>query len=163
VDIKRGSSYVTVSWNRFHDRDKNSLVGHDDSNGPQDIGRLKVTYHHNWFDGSQQRNPRVRFGEPVHIYNNYFLNISGYGVASQMNAGVLVENNYFDNVEKPTRVDVGGDAGRVVVRGNILVNSDDPFVAVGSVQEASQYYSYQMDGAASVPSLVSAGAGVGNI
>mgnify|MGYP006140738619 CR=1 FL=1 len=27
------------------------------------IGRLKVTYHHNWFDQTPQRNPRVRFGE----------------------------------------------------------------------------------------------------
>jgi pectate lyase len=163
LDIKRGSSYITVSWNRFHDSDKNMLLGHDDSNGAQDIGRLRVSYHHNWFDGSNQRNPRVRFGEPVHIYNNYYLNISGYGVASQMNAGVLVEGNYFDNVEKPTRVDVGGSSGRVVVRSNILVNSDDPFVAVGTVQEPSQFYSYTLDNAADIPAIVSAGAGTGKL
>jgi pectate lyase len=163
LDIKRGSSYVTVSWDRFHDSDKNMLVGHDDSNGPQDIGRLRVTYHHNWFDGSNQRNPRVRFGEPVHIYNNYYLDISGYGVASQMDAGVLVEGNYFDNVEKPTRVDVGGSAGRVVVRSNILVNSDDPFVEVGTVEEPSQYYGYSLDDAADIPAIVTAGAGTGRL
>jgi pectate lyase len=163
LDIKRGSDFVTVSWNHFHDSDKNMLVGHDDSNSAQDLGRLRITYHHNWFNGSNQRNPRVRFGEPVHIYNNYYLHITGYGVASQMNAGVLVEGNYFDDVEKPTRNDVGGDPGRLVVRNNILVNSEDPFVTNGSVQEPGQFYSYTVDNPANVPSLVPAGAGVGRI
>lgn len=72
VDIKRGSSYVTVSWNHTHSHTKNMLLGHDDSNAAQDVGRLKVTYHHNWYDQTPQRNPRVRFGEPVHVYNNYY-------------------------------------------------------------------------------------------
>jgi pectate lyase len=163
LDIKRGSDFVTVSWNHFHDSDKNMLVGHDDSNAAQDVGRLRVSYHHNWFNGSSQRNPRVRFGEPVHIYNNYYLNITGYGVASQMDAGVLVEANYFDNVEKPTRTDVGGDPGRVVVRSNILVNSEDPFVQNGTVQEPGQFYSYTLDSASSLPAIVPAGAGVGKL
>jgi hypothetical protein len=65
LDIKRGSSYVTVSWNHAHDANKNMLLGHDDSNAAQDVGFLKVTYHHNWFDATRQRNPRVRFGNPV--------------------------------------------------------------------------------------------------
>jgi pectate lyase len=163
LDIKRGADYVTVSWNNFHDSDKNSLVGHDDSNGPQDIGRLRVTYHHNWFNGSNQRNPRVRFAEPLHIFNNYYLNITGYGAASQMNAGLMVENNYFDNVEKPTRNDVGGSAGRIVARGNINVNTEDPIVTAGSVVEPSTYYSYTLDNAADIPAKVSSGAGVGKI
>jgi len=163
LDVKRGSDFVTISWNHFHDSDKNMLLGHDDSNGPQDIGRLRVSYHHNFFDGSNQRNPRVRFGEPVHIYNNYYLHITGYGAASQMNAGLLVENNYFDDVEKPTRNDVGGDPGRIVVRGNINVNTEDPLVAVGSVQEARNYYNYTLDPAANVPAIVFAGAGTGRI
>ena len=163
LDVKRGSSYVTISWNRFHNSDKNMLLGHDDSNGAQDIGRLKVSYHHNFFDGSIQRNPRIRFGEPVHVYNNYFLHITGYGVASQMNAGVLVENNYFDDVEKPTRNDVGGTAGRIVARNNINVNTEDPIVTSGSVEEARNYYSYTLDNAANVPAIVTAGAGVGKI
>ncbi|GAA4076838.1 pectate lyase family protein [Actinomadura miaoliensis] len=163
LDVKRGSSYVTVSWNRFHDSDKNMLLGHDDDNDAQDVGRLKVTYHHNFFDGSKQRNPRVRFGEPVHLYNNYYLNVTGYGAASQMNAGVMVENNYFDNVEKPTRTDVGGDPGRIVARGNIVVNSEDPIVQRGSVQEPRTYYAYTLDPAANVPSIVRSGAGLGKV
>ncbi|WP_117208223.1 pectate lyase family protein [Allorhizocola rhizosphaerae] len=164
LDVKRGSSYVTISWNRFANSDKNMLLGHDDSNDAQDVGRLKVTYHHNFLDGSNQRNPRVRFGEPVHIYNNYYLHITGYGAASQMNACLVVENNYFDDVEKPTRNDVGGTAGRIEARGNINVNTEDPIVTAGScTSQPRDYYSYTLDPAANIPALVSAGAGVGKI
>lgn len=95
VDIKRASNNITVSWNRSHDQDKNMLLGHSDDNGSEDSGKLKVTYDHNWFDGTGQRNPRVRFGNPVHVLNNYFSDIGSYGVASTEGAGVLVEGNHF--------------------------------------------------------------------
>ncbi|MEK8169383.1 polysaccharide lyase family 1 protein [Streptomyces sp. M19] len=91
VDVKRASTNVTVSWNRTHDQDKNMLLGHSDSNASEDTGKLNVTYDHNWFDGTTQRNPRVRFGNPVHVLNNYFSDIGSYGVASTEDAGVLVE------------------------------------------------------------------------
>ena len=48
------------------------LLGHSDGY-TADIGHLRVTYHHNFFNGTNQRHPRVRFGEPVHVYNNYYL------------------------------------------------------------------------------------------
>ena len=80
-----------------------------------------------------------------------------------MNAGVMVENNYFDDVEKPTRTDVGGDPGRIVARGNINVNTEDPIVTAGTVAEPRNFYSYTLDPAANVPSLVSQGAGVGKL
>ena len=70
VDIKRGSDLVTVSYNRYIGTDKSMLLGHSDSNGAQDTGYLRVTYHHNWFDGSNTRHPRVRFGY-AHVYANY--------------------------------------------------------------------------------------------
>jgi pectate lyase len=101
VDIKRGSDFITVSWNRVFNHDKSMLLGHSDSNAGQDVGHLRVTYHHNWFDASTQRHPRVRFGNPVHVYNNYYRSNSGYGVASTEGAGVLVEANSFENVPDP--------------------------------------------------------------
>ena len=87
------------------------LLGHSDDNASQDIGHLRVTYHHNWFDGSGTRHPRVRFGNPVHVYNNYYFN-NEYGVASTMDAGVLVEGNYFENVDGPTLVGYADSARR---------------------------------------------------
>ena len=162
LDIKRQSDYVTVSWNHFRDHSKAALVGHSDSY-QQDIGHLKVTYHHNFFDGTDQRHPRVRFGDPVHVFNNYYRNNGLYGVASTMDAGVLVEGNYFENVAHPSHVgyDKSGP-GRVVERNNRYVGSGTPQTA-GTVVEPRTYYPYTVDDPATVPATVSAGAGVGKI
>lgn len=160
LDIKRKSTYVTVSWNHFLGTGKSMLLGHSDSY-TADIGYLKVTYHHNFFDGSNQRHPRARFGDPVHVYNNYYRNIELYGIASTQNAGVLAEGNYFENVPFPCHSVSGyadSDPGRLVQRANVFVNSG-VCEAGGTVAEPASYYSYRLDAASSVPSLVSAGAG----
>ncbi|MEU7904594.1 right-handed parallel beta-helix repeat-containing protein [Actinoplanes sp. NPDC049118] len=160
VDIKRGSDFVTVSWNRIFGHDKSMLLGHSDDNASQDVGHLRVSYHHNWFDGSGTRHPRVRFGNPVHVFSNYYYN-NEYGVASTMNAGVLVEGNYFEGVDEPTLVGYAdSDPGTLVQRNNYFVGSGTPQSA-GSV--ASIPYSYQLDPASSVKSIVTAGAGAGRI
>jgi pectate lyase len=161
VDIKRASDYVTVSWNRFFNHDKTALLGHSDSNGGEDRGRLRVTYNNNWFDGTNQRHPRVRFGNPVHVFNNYYSNIGSYGVASTCEAGVLVEGNYFENVEDPFHRGEGSSPdGNLVARNNHFVNSGSGETG-GSV--AGIPYSYQMDSASSVKSSVTSGAGTGRI
>ena len=163
VDIKRGSDFVTVSWNHFHNHDKTALLGHDDGNGSQDIGHLRVTYHHNWFDGTTQRHPRVRFGNPVHVYNNYYNGNSGYGVASTCNAGVLVERNYFENVPHPTVTQTGDSpSGNLRVINNYLVNSGTEQVRNGA-SVAAVPYPYTPDANNKVKSIVTAGAGTGKI
>ncbi|WBB81805.1 right-handed parallel beta-helix repeat-containing protein [Micromonospora sp. WMMD882] len=161
VDVKRGSDFVTVSWNRVYGHDKSMLLGHSDDNGAQDRGHLRVTYHHNYFDGSNQRHPRVRFGNPVHVYNNYYRSNGGYGVASTMSAGVLVEGNYFENVRDPFHLGEGSSGpGTLVARNNHFVNSGSG-QAGGSV--ASIPYWAPMDAASNVKSVVTAGAGAGRI
>ncbi|MQA85888.1 MAG: pectate lyase [Streptosporangiales bacterium] len=157
VDIKRGSDYVTVSWNYFTNHDKTMLLGHSDDNGDQDRGRLRVTYHHNWFDGTGQRHPRVRFGNPVHVYNNYYVNIGDYGVASTTEAGVLVEGNYFENTDSPCELGQGDSPpGSLVARDNYFVNSGS-CAAGGNVGGVP--YAYSMDSASDVASIVMNGAG----
>ncbi|BCL25364.1 pectate lyase [Streptomyces aurantiacus] len=161
VDIKRASTNITVSWNRTHDQDKNMLLGHSDDNSGEDTGKLKVTYDHNWFDGTNQRNPRVRFGNPVHVLNNYFSDIGSYGVASTENAGVLVEANYFENTDDTYHLGEGSsDEGSLVARNNYLSNSTAGQTG-GSV--ASIPYSYTAQSASTVKASVTAGAGVGKI
>ncbi|HEV2782174.1 MAG TPA: hypothetical protein VGX25_22510 [Actinophytocola sp.] len=164
IDIKRGSSYITVSWNHTHNHTKNMLLGHDDSNGAQDVGRLKVTYHHNWFNETPQRNPRVRFGEPVHVFNNYYFHNTDVGVACQADAGCLVEGNYFENVEEPVTNSYAGPSGRCVARNNVFTGTEpgQPDCS-GSVEEARNYYGYTMDDPNGVKAAVTAGAGVGRI
>lgn len=161
VDVKRASDYVTVSWNKFIDHDKTMLLGHSDDNGGEDRGKLRVTYHHNWFAGTNQRHPRVRFGNPVHVYNNYYAGVTSYGVASTMEAGVLVEGNYFENTEDPFHRGEGSSpAGNLVARNNHFANSGSGD-AGGSVKSIP--YSVTLDSAASVKSIVSSGAGTGRI
>ncbi|GIH05593.1 hypothetical protein Rhe02_36600 [Rhizocola hellebori] len=161
VDIKRGSSYVTVSWNHADGTNKNMLLGRDDGDSAQDSGRLKVTYHHNWFDATTQRNPRVRFGDPVHVYNNYYNDTGNYGVASTMNAGVLVERNYFENVDDPFHLgEASSPAGRLVAVDNCLVNSG-PGQSGGSV--APIPYAYTVTAACSVKTAVLAWVGTGRV
>ncbi|HYN93745.1 MAG TPA: right-handed parallel beta-helix repeat-containing protein [Pilimelia sp.] len=161
TDVKRGSDYVTISWNRYFSHDKTALLGHSDGNGSQDRGKLRVTYHHNYFDGSNQRHPRVRFGNPVHVFNNYYRSNGGYGVASTCEAGVLVEGNYFENVSDPFHRGEGSSpAGSLVARNNHFVGSGSGQQG-GSVRAIT--YGYTLDAASSVKSIVTSGAGTGKI
>jgi pectate lyase len=163
IDIKRGSDFITVSWNRLHDHDKSMLLGHSDDNASQDTGHLRVTYVHNWFDGTNQRHPRVRFANPVHVLNNYYSNVGSYGVASTENAGVFVERNYFENVGKPTVTQTGdSDPGNLKVLNNYRVNSGTEQVRNGA-SVAAIPYSYTPEANNTVKATVTAGAGTGKI
>jgi pectate lyase len=161
LDIKRASDNITVSWNRFFSHDKTMLLGHSDSNGSQDRGHLRVSYHHNWFDGTGQRHPRVRFGNPVHVYNNYYGGVTSYGVASTVEAGVLVEGNYFENTNRACDLGQGSSpAGSLVQRNNTFVNSGG-CAASGSVNGIP--YGYSLDPSGNVKSIVQNGAGTGKV
>jgi pectate lyase len=161
IDIKRASDCVTVSWNKVSSHDKTMLLGHSDDNGSEDRGKLRVSYHHNWFDGTNQRHPRVRFGNPVHVYNNYYGGVTSYGVASTQEAGVLVECNYFENTRDPFHRGEGSSpAGNLVARNNYMVGSGSGDQG-GSVKSIP--YSYALDSCSSVKSVVQSGAGVGKV
>lgn len=70
LDIIRGTDYVTVSNSRFTRHAKVTLVGNGDSGRAwSDAGRLRVTFHGNWWDHVESRMPLARFGL-VHLYNN---------------------------------------------------------------------------------------------
>ena len=161
IDIKRGSDFVTVSWNHFVGTDKTMLLGHDDDNGAQDTGRLHVTYHNNWFDGTQQRNPRTRFGNVVHVLNNYYAAVDDYGVASTMNSAVLVEGNSFENTESPCELGQGDSPPGALRAVNNLFDNSGTCQTGGSVGGVP--YSYTPQNPNDVKGSVTAGAGVGRI
>jgi len=158
VDITHTATYVTVSFCLFDGTDKNSLVGHSNSNVVDTA--MRVTYHHNWFKNSNQRNPRVRFCK-VHVFNNYYTNNSIYGVSSNLEADVLVEGNYFYNTPIPTETSRDGSPpGDLVERYNIFVDCGTPGTR-GAAFEASDYYYYALDPAAEIPQIVPPLAGSG--
>ncbi|KAF9049110.1 pectate lyase B [Panaeolus papilionaceus] len=112
LDITHGCTEVTVSYSRFRDHFKGSLVGHSDSNGSED-GKITVTYAYNVFSNINSRTPSFRFGRG-HIYNNLFEN-NGDGINTRVGAQLLVENNIFSNCKKPL---YSTDGGYAVARGN---------------------------------------------
>jgi pectate lyase len=97
LDITNASDLVTVSWNRFLNHDKMMLIGSSDT-ASADRGKLRVTLHHNLFDGIGQRGPRVRFGQ-VHVYNNLYrirkLETYGYSWGVGVQSALYAEYNFF--------------------------------------------------------------------
>jgi pectate lyase len=109
--VSNGSDYITVSWSKFRfvngARRTGARIGHSDTNATEDSGRLKVSFHHNWWtDSLDQRMPRVRFGQ-VHVFNNYYSNRNTsypdntYCIAAAYESELLVENNFFDESYNP--------------------------------------------------------------
>ena len=102
MDMKDDSQYVTVSYNHFWDSGKMSLCGMKSESGPN-----YITYHHNWFDHSDSRHPRVR-RMSVHVYNNYFDGNSKYGIGVTSGGNIFAEGNYFRNAHNPMMISMQG-------------------------------------------------------
>ena len=102
LDCKK-STYVTFSYNHFWDSGKSNLLGLSEDTTED----LFITYHHNWFDHSDSRHPRVRYYS-AHVYNNYYDGNSKYGVGSTLGSSVFVEANYFRNCKYPMLTSMQG-------------------------------------------------------
>ena len=97
IDIKL-SQYCTVSYNHFFDCGKCSLLDAGEKTEDWDD---QITYHHNWFDHSDERNPRCRNGRMFHVYNNYFDGNGLYGIGMACGSSTFAECNYFRNCQFP--------------------------------------------------------------
>lgn len=106
MDLKDNSQHVTISYNHFWDSGKMSLCGMKSENGPN-----YITYHHNWFDHSDSRHPRIRTMS-VHVYNNYFDGNSKYGVGVTSGGNAFVEGNFFRNAHDPMMISKQGTDAR---------------------------------------------------
>lgn len=109
VDIKADSKYITTAYCRFWDSGKASLCGMG-GDGPN-----YITYHHNWYDHSDSRHPRIRCMS-IHSWNNYYDGVSKYGGGATTGASLFMESNYFRGTNKPMLIsmqgsDIAGGAG----------------------------------------------------
>ena len=99
-DVK-GTFYATVDNVHYWDSGKCNL----NSNGDEvDF----VTYHHNWYDHSDSRHPRVRKSQHLHVYNNYYDGNAKYGIGSTTGSCIFSENNYFRNCKYPMLISMQG-------------------------------------------------------
>ncbi|WP_281309530.1 T9SS type A sorting domain-containing protein [Flavobacterium flavigenum] len=96
LDAKR-STYITFSYNHFWDSGKSNLLGLKEG---ASMAGLYITYHHNWYDHSDSRHPRVRYYS-AHVYNNYYDGNSKYGAGSTLGSSVFMESNFFRNCKYP--------------------------------------------------------------
>ena len=102
LDCKK-STFITFSYNHFWDNGKSNLLGL--SEGATD--GLYITYHHNWYDHSDSRHPRVRYYS-AHVYNNYYDGNAKYGAGSTLGSSVFMEANYFRNCKYPMMTSMQG-------------------------------------------------------
>ena len=170
LDIKGLGQYITVSYCKFKNHDKTSLIGSSDTDGDADT-RL-ITYHHNYFYNCGQRLPMVR-KTTMHLYNNYYAYSSGdysqqNAVGVRKGSTIYAENNYFDSGIKYAFSDSGSSSssGTLYSVGNTnnassgtsLTNS----VTATLFTAPTGYPTYTLETAATVqanlPSEVGAGA-----
>lgn len=167
LDSKDGASFCTFSYNHYHDTGKSNLCGMK----KETVDNL-ICYHHNWFDHSDSRHPRVRTSS-VHIWNNYYDGVAKYGVGVTMGASVFVESNYFRNTKYPMMIskqgtDAKGDGtfsgengGVVKAYGNIFAEKGSHFSYITWKQSNTDFDAYEVESPSeTVPSTVVAKAGV---
>lgn len=161
LDFTYGSSYLTVSWCKFHDHDKSSICSSGTRN-ITDYGRQRVTYHHNAFINCTQRNPRVGYGLG-HIFNDYNDTNTSYAIGVFARVKVNVENCYFKNVKEAFSQMYSAEAGEedtywgfVKSVGNVFDATKNGVSGNSDGFDVSRYYDYDfaLDEAANVPSLV---------
>ncbi|MEV8094772.1 pectinesterase family protein [Kitasatospora sp. NPDC085879] len=122
LDITNASDLVTASYNRFTDHDKTMLIGSSDKDT-----KLRVTLHHNVFQGVVQRAPLARVGQ-IHLYDNYYDTAKldgythGYSVNSRAGAQIVAQNNHWrlSSDRKASQLLSGDGTGAFAGSGNLV-------------------------------------------
>jgi pectate lyase len=150
IDSRKDTTYLTVSWNVLADNNKSFGIGWTTN------VTSRMTIHHNWIRGTNQRNPSTDNVAYAHLYNNYLQNVTGYGNYSRGATRMVLENSYYDNVHDPYYRD---DAAQLRQSGSVVVNSSGQQETGGSAFDPRSFYAYTLDPAANVPSLLRTYAG----
>jgi pectate lyase len=170
LDTTSGSDFVTISWTKFHYTPRTDTGGSDSTgasghrfsnligsgdNVTTDIGKLNVTWHHDWWaDNVNQRMPRTRFGQ-IHVFNSLYSSAgNSYCTNSGIMTHVLVENNVYTNVHNPLSPDANGD---MLARGNLfqMTTGTTTSTGVGFVPT----YQYTLDATGGLAATIMAQAG----
>lgn len=150
IDSRKDTSDLTVSWNILAENNKAFGIGWTDN------VTARITIHHNWIRGTNQRNPSTDNVAYAHLYNNYLQDITSYGNYSRGRTSMVLENSYFENVVNPYYPDI---TAQLAESGSIVVNCTGRQETNGSAFTPSDYYSYTPDAAKDVPALLNTYAG----
>ena len=164
LDFTIGSDLLTASWNRFLDHNKVSVCNSGTQHA-EDVGRENVSYHHNAFLRTTQRNPRIGYGRG-HVWNNYYEGVKSYCVGYFCGARVVVEGNSFNRCKTPLKQMYSDDPASAFYAcassvDNLFNECSGNTQGTGAVFDAGSLYDYTMtlDKAADVQARVTASAG----
>ncbi|MFF6811074.1 pectinesterase family protein [Streptomyces sp. NPDC012403] len=156
IDVRKDSTYVTVSWNKLSQNNKTFGIGWTEN------VTTDITIHHNWFRETEQRNPSTDNAAHAHLYNNFLEDVAGtsinssYGNYSRGGTRMVLENSYFQGMRNPVIKDA---TATIVQRGNVFSGTSGRNESGGTAFDPKAYYSYTLDSAANVPSLLKSGTG----
>ncbi|MFC4116691.1 RICIN domain-containing protein [Nonomuraea zeae] len=150
IDSRKDTSFLTVSWNVLAENNKSFGIGWTEN------VTARMTIHHNWIHDTNQRNPSTDNVAYAHLYNNYLQNVTSYGNYSRGATKMVIENSYYQSVKDPYYPDA---TAQLRQSGSICVSCTGNQTTSGSAFTPSSFYSYTLDPAADVPSLLRTYAG----
>ncbi|KFA71344.1 hypothetical protein S40288_08958 [Stachybotrys chartarum IBT 40288] len=151
VDLRRDTTFWTVSNNIFRNHDKTFGIGWTEN------VVAEGTIHHNWFDNTNQRNPSADNLLHAHLYNNYVTGITSYGHYARGATDARIENVYFSDTRNPVTTDPEATLTSV---GNIYDGTSGTVAAdQGESFDPAAFYAYALDATEDVPGIVEARAG----
>jgi len=178
LDITLASDFVTVSWTKFHYTPRTDNTGSDSTgasghrysnlvggadNSPGDMGKLNITWHHNWWaDNVVERQPRVRYGKN-HLFNNLYTSAAAnYCIRAGMDAQILADDNAFIGTKNPTQFNSAADqmTSYITFTNNLVMGgSGSAATGGGGTPFTTPPYTYTADATSGLQAAIQAGAG----
>lgn len=121
INIKKGATNVTVSYNYIHD---SKQVGLDGSSSSDIAGGRKPTHHHNHYKNVNTRLP-LQCGGWIHVYYKLYDGITGSSVNVRQKGYALIERNYFQNAHNPVTCRYDSVCGNWELRSNNATSAAD--------------------------------------
>ncbi|WP_196159387.1 RICIN domain-containing protein [Reinekea sp. G2M2-21] len=153
----RSSQNMTLSWNHFDGF--NGYVCGRQHHYTLLLQDSQATLHHNYFDHVSGRNPKLVGDKTrVHLFNNYWKNVTYFAISTANRAEALIENNVFENSRRPH----WNESGYMNALGNIYtgISATDPERDSGNAVFGDvNLYSYRLDDPATLPDSVATQAG----
>ncbi|CAM5457040.1 hypothetical protein GCM10010261_54830 [Streptomyces pilosus] len=156
IDVRKDSTYVTVSWNKLSQNNKTFGIGWTEN------VTTDITIHHNWIRETEQRNPSTDNAAHAHLYNNFLEDVANTGITSSYGnyargaTRMVLENSSFQGIRNPVIKDA---TATIVQRGNVFSGTSGRNESGGTAFDPKAYYPYTLDKAADVPSLLKSGTG----
>ncbi len=173
LDMTHASDFITISWTKFHYSGRrtdpagasgghqfSNLIGHSDDNGSEDMGHLRITFHHSWWAANVvERMPRARFGQ-VHLFDNlYTATGNDYCIGVGNGVSILSENNVFIGVANPIKSYSTDGTGVIKSNNDVYTNTSGNSSDVGTGTVFTPPYSATLDPTSGLEAAIRAGAG----